>query len=101
MNQQKEKWRTEHNSQAKLGNYRQYKSEYWTVQYVKMKLSGGLRSVIAQMRSSTLPLKIETGRFHNVKVYERLCEGCNLNLVESESHYIMFVCPCYKELRNY
>ena len=65
-----------------------------------MKLSGGLRSVIAQMRSSTLPLKIETGRFHNVNVEERLFESYNLNLVESESHF-MFVCPCYKEFRNY
>ena len=62
-------------------------------------MSRGLRSVIAQLRSCTLPLKIETGRFNHILLEERICDLCNLNQVESESHF-MFNCPLYDSLRT-
>ena len=64
----------------------------------------------AQLRFGILPLRIETGRFKNIKdphtghfrklrPEERLCEICNCNEIEDEIH---FVCHCakYAERRN-
>ena len=68
------------------------------------------RSLIAQLRSGILPLRIETGRYQNImdnntgrfrklKVEERVCMLCKTNNTEDEIH---FVCHCnvYNELRN-
>ncbi len=41
---------------------------------------------------------IETGRFRNIKLEDRLCTVCNLKNIESEIH-LLFECPCYDELR--
>ena len=62
------------------------------------------RSLLAQLRSGILPLRIESGRFQNIcdpktgktrklKPQERVCTLCDLNLVEDEIH---FVCICSK-----
>ena len=62
------------------------------------------RSLIAQLRSGILPLRIESGRFQNIrdpntgktrklKPQEHICTLCDLNLVEDEIH---FVCICSK-----
>ena len=45
-----------------------------------------------------LPLHIETGRYRNLKVEERLCKVCNLKTVENELHFV-FDCPTYSQLR--
>ena len=68
------------------------------------------RSLFAQLRFGILPLRVETGRFKNIKdsqtgqvrklkPQERLCEICNSNEIEDEIH---FVCRCtqYVEQRN-
>lgn len=93
------KWAKDLENQAKLRTYRLFKTEFCVEKYVKMNLPRGLRSVLAQLRSGTLPLKIETGHFHNIKVENRLCEFCNNNVIESEYHFV-FCCPLYRELRN-
>ena len=60
------------------------------------------RSLLAQLRFGILPLRIETGRFKNIKdsqtgqfrklrPEERVCEICKLNVVEDEIH---FICQC-------
>ncbi len=43
-------------------------------------------------------MKIESGRFTNLKVEERICELCK-NGVEDEAHFILH-CPVYDGLRN-
>ena len=53
---------------------------------------------MAQIRCGILPLKIETGRYSNLPVEERLCDICNLGKVESEIHF-MLECPMYSEER--
>ena len=52
----------------------------------------------AQFRCGILPLRIETGRFRNLPVEERICELCNLRQVEDEQHFLCD-CPKYEELR--
>ena len=53
---------------------------------------------IAQIRCGVLPLHIETGRYRNLKVEERLCKVCESQSVENEFHFI-FDCPAYSQLR--
>ena len=45
-----------------------------------------------------LPLHIETGRYRNLKVEERLCKVCDSHAIESEFHFV-FDCPAYSQLR--
>ena len=58
------------------------------------------RSLLAQLRSGILPLRLETGRFQNIrdentghfqklKVEERVCTLCNLNCIEDEIHFVL------------
>ena len=50
---------------------------------------------MAKLRCGVLPIKIETGRFVNLALEDRICEVCNLNEKEDELH---FICKC--ELYN-
>ena len=67
--------------------------------YVGISLSGYERSVLAQIRFGILKLHVETGRFNNIKLEDRLCQICNQNVVEDESHFL-FECNAYDDLRN-
>ena len=86
----------------KLQTYILFKSEYCTENYLKLYLSRSQRSLLAQLRTGILPLRIETGRYQNIldkntvkfrkmKSNERLCTLCKENYVEDEIH---FVCVC-------
>ena len=46
-----------------------------------------------------LPLNIETGRFRNIKLEDRICTLCDQQEVESELHFL-FECSCYNHLRQ-
>lgn len=42
---------------------------------------------------------MEVGRFKGTPAYLRLCEFCDLQVVEDEFHFV-FYCPLYCDLRN-
>ena len=46
-----------------------------------------------------MPLHIETGRFKNTPLEDRICTLCNSNEIEDEFHFVM-KCPVYSEIRN-
>ena len=93
-----DKWNSDIINQPKLRTYVQIKNEYKCENYVSMNLSRSIRSYIAQIRCGVLPLHIETGRYRNLKVEERLCKVCDLQTVENELHFV-FDCPAYSQLR--
>ena len=64
-----------------------------------MNISKFQRSLFAQFRFGILPLEIETGRFRDVPLAERICKVCNSGAVEDEIH---FLCDCstYTEERT-
>ena len=37
---------------------------------------------------------VEHGRYKKLDVSQRLCQNCNLNLIEDETHF-MFQCPAH------
>ena len=67
--------------------------------YVKYNLTASERSAMAQLRFGILPLNIETGRFRNQPVQDRLCTLCEFNEIEDKCHFL-FKCSLYSDLRN-
>ena len=104
-------WLNECNNKPKLRTYVKYKKSFCTEPYVKYYLPRLQMSLLAQLRSGILPLRIETGRFHNIKdtitgqirrlkVEERICLFCSLQEIEDEIHFIC-QCPIYNAERTY
>ena len=52
---------------------------------------GKKRSMLAKLRTGTLPLKIETGRYRYTPEHQRICVNCDLNVIEHEKHFIFTV----------
>ena len=44
------------------------------------------------------PIRLETGRYENIKCEERCCFNCS-NLIEDETHVILH-CPVYSDIRK-
>ena len=86
-----EDWETKLPKKPKLREYQRFKEHLDLEEYLY--LPKHKRSLIAKIRSGTLPLAIETGRYSNIPLENRLCTLCNSKLIESEFH---FMCICSK-----
>ena len=84
------------NGRNKLRTYRLFKSEYKVEKYCKLLLSYSHRSAFAKFRCGVALIRIETGRYENLAVSQRLCHVCNT--VEDELHVIL-KCSLYNNLR--
>ena len=67
--------------------------------YVTADLRRRQRSLLAKLRSGTLPLAIEIGRYTRSLVDERLCRSCDSNAIETEFHFL-FECNRYNDLKE-
>ena len=83
----------------KLRLFKEVMCEDGAERYVKLNLTSGERSMIAQIRMGILPIRVETGRYTNMKMNDRLCQICNTANVEDEIHFIMD-CSLYDDLRH-
>ena len=79
------------NSKPKLRTYQLYKGDFKTSNYVAKIINRYDRSLMAKFR--LLQLRIETGRYTNLKLEEHICLICNMNQLEDE---INFLCNCTK-----
>ena len=93
------KWRSDVTLTPKLRTYIKFKEQFGTEKYVKQVVNRKHRSAIAQLRCGILPLAIETGRYINIPEEFRLCLLCDVNAVESETHFL-FHCAKYNDLRD-
>ena len=59
------------------------------------------RRILFQLRSCSLPIAIETGRYSRPKtpINERLCKFCQSDSVEGETHFLL-ECELYTDLRH-
>ncbi len=48
-----------------------------------------VRQSFPSIRCEIAPLRIETERFENMNVEERICQICNTDIIEDEMHFIM------------
>ena len=61
-------------------------------------ISKSLRSALTRLRISAHDLNIERGRYVGIDRRDRLCNCCNMSVIEDEYHFLL-VCPLYRELR--
>ena len=90
----------------KMRTFVQFKSFGELPSYVTKPLTFVQRRYLAQLRTGTLPLRLETGRFARpfIPEHERLCQICDRNSsggnnVENEYHFL-FICNVYSKIRN-
>ena len=93
-------WSCKVKSQVKLRTYNTFKTDFGLENYLQLNLERSERSFMAQLRLGILPLHVETGRFNNTPLNERICKLCDLNVVEDETHFILN-CSKYIHERKY
>ena len=82
----------------KLRTYRIFKNVYGVENYLIFNIPGRYRSALAKLRCGVAPIRIETGRYENIDIENRLCFNCNDD-VEDEKHFLLN-CPVYSDIRN-
>ena len=87
------------NARNKLRTYRTFKSTYGTAQYVNTFMKKCNRRALALFRSGCAPIGIETGRYNNTPLHDRMCNLCNMNYIEDEFHCFI-ICPTYNDIRS-
>ena len=103
------KWKTDVEKFPKLRTYRLFKNEFGKENYTDHFLSKNRRSTIAQMRTGTSFLRIETGRYERqvgengklekLPAEKRICKLCDSKTVEDELHFIL-KCEKYRQARS-
>lgn len=86
----------------KLNMYSQCKSLLIQESYITSVCNVQLVRSLLLFRCSGHQLAIETGRWSNTPVAERICHYCNLtkiSVIEDEKHFL-YVCPLYIDLRE-
>ena len=83
--------------QNKLRTYNKFKQVFEVEPYVHKLMSRGRRSALAKFRCGVAPIRLETGRYENLPVEQRLCPFCETS-VEDELHVVL-ICPMYNDLR--
>ena len=83
----------------KLRTYRQFKYGVVTESYVKMRIPRHHRRLLAQLRTGSLQLHIETGRWSNLNLQDRTCKLCDSESIEDELHFLI-QCSHYDDLRS-
>ena len=62
-------------------------------------LSRRQRSLVIKFKIGIMPLSIETGRYTDVPLENRLCINCSDGLLEDEYHLLLY-CDAYKPIRD-
>ena len=92
-------WRENISNMPKLEYYLKFKTEFEMEQYLQKLHNKELRITFTKFRLSSHNLNIETGRYKGVERNNRICQCCNLEVVESEYHFLL-ICPKYAEIRK-
>lgn len=82
----------------KLRTYQLFKTQFETESYISIPMPVKHRSALAKFRCGVAPLRLETGRYENLVVNDRICPICKL-AVETELH-VLTQCSAYQPLRN-
>jgi len=99
LNIEMEEWDNSRFSKSKLRYYNMFKVDFGVEEYLLQNMSKHKRSLMTQFRSGILPLNVETGRFRNIPLGDRVCTVCNMNQIEDEFHFII-QCELYDLLRQ-
>ena len=67
--------------------------------YLDLTRKNPFRKTLVKLRISSHKLRIETGRYDNIPRDERLCNLCNCNRIEDETHFLLD-CPSFSSIRE-
>ena len=81
----------------KLRNYRRFKRERVTEEYLKVPMNRKHRASLARFRAGVPRINIELGRYRQLPVEKRTCFNC-IETVEDECH-VLLKCPLYNHIR--
>jgi len=95
----KQTWHSNINNSPRLQTYSLFKHTFALETYIDFIKEKRYRIALTQLRLSSHHLEIERGRYTNIERNDRKCKQCNMNLVESEFHFIL-VCPKFRNLRS-
>lgn len=90
-----QQWLAAINSCERLSSYVTFKTNFDLETYLSYNFN---ISLLTKLRSGTLALNIETGRYDNRQREQRFCSMCDMSVVESDYHFIL-VCPALRALR--
>lgn len=93
------KWQNEIQNVSKLRTYRQIKFNFGCEDYLNLNLKKFERSMLSQLRTGILPLRVETGRYIGEPAEQRICKFCQTNNVEDERHFLLY-CNLYDDIRQ-
>jgi hypothetical protein len=79
----------------KLRTYRLFKEVFETEMYLSKNIPSRYRSAFAKFRCGVAPLRIETGRYENKNVHERVCFICH-----DQIEHVLLDCTLYADLRE-
>ena len=82
----------------KLRMYRLHKERIGLESYVTTSMPKECRKAIAKLRSGTMALYVETGRYSKTPLSERICTYCQSGQVEDEKHFLL-KCELYNDIR--
>ena len=72
--------------------YSRYKHDFLFETYLDIIPDQKYRIALTKFRLSSHNLAIERARFENIPRCERVCRCCNINMIESDYHFLL-VCP--------
>ena len=84
-------WTVEAMLKPKLRQYVNFKTEFTMEPYVSTVRNKYYRSLIAKLRCGILQLHVESGRFNQTPLQDRICQICNNGQIEDVIH---FICTC-------
>jgi len=82
----------------KLRLYRLHKERINPEFYVLQSMSKDHRKAIAKLRSGTMALYVETGRYNKTPLQQRICTYCESGSIEDEKHFLLN-CELYNDIR--
>lgn len=95
----KSEWRQQVASKPKLRLYKEIKVSPVVSSYVAANIPKCHRSKVAQLMTGSLKLGVETGRYVNAMLDDRVCELCDSGEVEDEKHFL-FHCQSLNLIRS-
>ena len=91
-------WYSYVNNSPKLTTYKIVKIQFCHEKSFSCVLKNKHRVSLSRLRCSAHNLLIEDGRYRNIEGNMRLCQFCNMNLMENEFHFLL-ICPAFRTLR--
>ena len=92
-------WYSSINNSRRLETYCLLKHTFGFEKYLDFIKDVKFRIALSKFRTSSHDLAIEKGRYINLDRNNRVCNNCNLKLIENEYHFLL-ICPKYSELRS-